>query len=330
MQGYNLNDDIIVEDYGEYLDAVVAPRNHNPEYPAKNAVMTAEVMHASVDTYRGERSNEESDYLAKDRIDVERQKIEGSRGQNKTSKNMNYGQDRDNMFPEISSKNGASTKSWTRDWFFWTLGTMTLVFLSLIGYGLGSSLFLRPKTVGVNPSNPTTNLQDYKYSIVTLLDLPLVLEPTSAQARALEWLAFEDEPLFDAATTFDTNDRDRHREMISQRYALVVWYFDQGGPTVWKTLNREPSSGWIEFGAGIHECDWRGVDCDYDGNTASDDNGGTVVGLRLPPTLGLVLTGSSLSTELGLLTGLRRLDFSDQRLRGKIPDEWSALTNLGE
>jgi hypothetical protein len=31
-----------------------------------------------------------------------------------------------------------------------------------------------------------------------------------------------------------------------------------------------------------------------------------------------------------LLTGLRYINFSDQRLQGTIPDEWSALSNLGE
>ena len=217
--------------------------------------------------------------------------------------------------------------SWTQNWFVWTMTVMTLVFFILIGYGFGSGLFLPAKNDGGNPKYRSTDRQDYKYDIVTLLDLPLVLEPTSAQARALEWLAFEDEPLFDPAT-FDPNNQDHYRDVVSQRYALVVWYFDQGGPTVWKTLNREPSSGWIKFGAGIHECDWRGVDCDYGDNASS--SGGTVVGLRLLPSLGLLLTGSSLSTELGLLTGLRRLNLSEQRLRGKIPDEWATLTNLGE
>ena len=127
------------------------------------------------------------------------------------------------------------------------------------------------------------------------------------------------------------------RDILEQRYALVVWYFDQGGPTVWKTLNREASSGWIAFGAGVHECDWKGVDCDEGGGGggSSDDNDSdntkrVVVGLRLSPALGVVLTGTSLSTEIGLLTNLRRMDFSDQRLQGKIPDEWAALSQLGE
>ena len=117
------------------------------------------------------------------------------------------------------------------------------------------------------------------------------------------------------------------RDLLEQRYALVVWYFDQGGPTVWKTLNREASSGWIAFGAGVHECDWKGVDC---GEGGSDNTKRAVVGLRLSPALGVVLTGTSLSTEIGLLTNLRRMDFSDQRLQGKIPDEWAALSQLGE
>jgi hypothetical protein len=264
------------------------------------------------------------------------------------------------FFPgDIPEKKNETPRSFSPDWFIYTMAAMILVFLALVGYGFGSGLFLRnpnrntpangdAAAIGANEASSdassqatfvaaTTdvNRQDYNYNIVTMLGLPIVMERTSSQARALEWLAFEDEPLFDPQTTMAPEDQDSLRDVLVQRYALVVWYFDQGGPTVWKTLNREASSGWIEFGAGVHECNWRGVDCDYSDNY--DENSkersktaGIVAGLRLSPVLGLLLTGSSLSTELGLLTGLRRMDFSDQRLRGTIPDEWSALTNLGE
>jgi hypothetical protein len=333
---------------GEYLDTVVTPRT----------VETAEVKAAGVvlpgaTSYR-ENHPEKRDHYMEAQIKAERSKLVRLEGGNNDAPNK---QKHNKAFfcGGIAQKN-ERPRSFSPDWFFCTIAAMTLVFLALVGYGFGSGLFLPSNTTMRNPNNakakgdaaapgiggseapsdPSSqatfvsetlvNRQDYNYNIVTMLGLPPVMERTSPQARALEWLAFEDEPLFDPQT-IAPKDRDSQRDPLAQRYALVVWYFDQGGPTVWKTLNREVSSGWIEFGAGVHECNWRGVDCDY---YDENNNAGTVVGLRLSPVLGLLLTGSSLSTELGLLTGLRRMDFSDQRLRGMIPNEWSALTNLGE
>mmetsp|Transcript_23824 Transcript_23824/g.48930 ORF Transcript_23824/g.48930 Transcript_23824/m.48930 type:complete len:659 (-) Transcript_23824:2590-4566(-) len=257
--------------------------------------------------------------------------------------------------------------SFSPNWFVYTMIAMTLIFLALVGYGFGSGLFLPSKSAissgsttndpskynpyassssssssstssnsnGDNVKNNRQDRQDYKYNIGTLLGLPMVMERTSPQARAVEWLAYQDQPLFDVSveSSYTYEEEEIHKALLEQRYALVVWYYDQGGPTVWKTLNRDESAGWIAFGAGMHECNWKGVDCDYksvnigvDGNSNNDR--GTVVGLRLSPALGLVLTGTHLSTELGLLTALRRMDFSSQRLQGTIPDEWASMTNL--
>eukprot|EP00533_Pseudo-nitzschia_delicatissima_P009823 CAMPEP_0116107178 /NCGR_PEP_ID=MMETSP0327-20121206/16071_1 /TAXON_ID=44447 /ORGANISM="Pseudo-nitzschia delicatissima, Strain B596" /LENGTH=585 /DNA_ID=CAMNT_0003599921 /DNA_START=270 /DNA_END=2027 /DNA_ORIENTATION=- len=283
-------------DEEEYPDAVVDPGN--------SAVVTAGVvLSASSTTFRREQHPDRNDQA---------------------------------QFDDDFSK----TRGTCLDWFL--LG-MTIVLLTLVGYGFGSGLYLPHRTVGDTNANSNddatlgtingalespglfpleTNSQDYKYSIMTLLGLPIVMERTSAQARAIDWLAFDDEPLFDPNSMGDDHTQDQ-RDRLAQRYALVVWYFDQGGPAMWTTLNREESAGWIEHGAGVHECDWRGIDCDY-----LDGNDGIVAGLRLSPIMGLLLTGSSVSSELGILTNLRRIDFSDQRLQGKIPNSWSLLTNL--
>jgi len=113
-------------------------------------------------------------------------------------------------------------------WFMYTMVVIVVLFLALIGYGFGSGLFIpdsRPagaaddtfhinnNTGGANSaslSSPVSSKlarQDYKYQIMTLLGLPNVMERTSPQAQAIEWLAFEDEPLFvveDSATTTTT------------------------------------------------------------------------------------------------------------------------------
>eukprot|EP00980_Cylindrotheca_fusiformis_P026153 scaffold15472_cov117-Cylindrotheca_fusiformis.AAC.17 len=134
--------------------------------------------------------------------------------------------------------------------------------------------------------------------------LPLTGSP---QDQAIEWLAFHDTPLEGNA-----------RNHLMQRFALVVFYFTHGGPTTWNSIN-DSQSGWISHGGGIHECQWRGVDC----NSADE-----VTGLRLPAGEGIALTGSSLASEIGLLTSLQYFDGANQRLQGTIPSEWGSLTNM--
>jgi hypothetical protein len=142
----------------------------------------------------------------------------------------------------------------------------------------------------------------YEYLQETFLPLT-----GSSQDQAIEWLAFQDTPL-----------EDSERNRIMERFALVAWYFAHGGPTTWNSIN-DSHSGWIKNGVGIHECQWRGVDC----NISNE-----VTGLRLPAGEGITLTGSSLSTEIGLLTSLQYFDVANQRLQGAIPSDWEVLTNM--
>jgi Leucine-rich repeat (LRR) protein len=68
------------------------------------------------------------------------------------------------------------------------------------------------------------------------------------------------------------------------------------------------------------ECDWLGVTC--------DGSGPVITGLNLTDRA-LYLTGTLPPRGLSLLTDLRALDVSDQRLRGAWPvDAHSSLTNL--
>ena len=311
----------------DYLDAIVAHRTKAEKLSVDDMVITASV------TIPGKSSG----HGAKAQVERSKQvdSNEAKASDNKIVQERYF--DKDNDIEKRNRK-----KLCTLHWYICAMTIMTLVLVAMFAYGFGSGLFLPQKNLRNNrdelaqsnekDSSSLTeghvNRLDYKYSIATLLGLPKVLERSSAQALAIDWLAFNDEPLFDPATVLSEDQENDVLETLLQRYALVVWYFEQGGPTVWKTFNREVSSGWIEFGAGIHVCDWRGVDCDY--NATAGNDSGRVIGLSLSPALGLVLTGSSLSTELGLLTSLRHIDFSDQRLQGEIPDEWSALSNLGE
>jgi hypothetical protein len=226
-----------------------------------------------------------------------------------------------------------------RDFFIVWMSLLTITFLSLVVYGFASKLFIPNSSA--NGGSPSASSKDdqqdvydrqaYYDNLLAFLDLP-VLEPASPQAQALEWLAFEDEPLEKELASRDTDPASDNQggQRVKQRYALVTWYFAQGGPKLWSTINTDSSAGWIKYGAGVHECEWRGIDCEP--LTKKDEavnEKGEIVAIRLSPAVGVVLTGTSLSTEIGMLAHLKRLDVSDQRLQGSIPEEWRSLTNIG-
>jgi hypothetical protein len=211
------------------------------------------------------------------------------------------------------------------------------LFLVWMCYGFVSGLFL-PNSDALDPATDVS--RDYPWSLVdreayreellNLFQLPL-LEPASPQEQAIQWMSFQDDIWTVPATAGNESiSAAYHRTRLEQRYALAVWYFAQGGPKLWSSVHHDDTGGWINHGAGVHECDWMGVDCEVMASGDDDDDARVVTGIRLNAGTGVVLTGTSLSTELGMLTNVRRLDFNAQRLEGSIPDEWKAMTNLGE
>ena len=208
---------------------------------------------------------------------------------------------------------------------------------------------------------------DYLLQMVPA-DTTLALTDTSSpEARALEWLAFEDtdvdlilmtiEPKSKTSVGTSGDDNDAIQRRILQRFALLVLYYSTGGTQFWKVMNADPTSGWIEYGQGIHECFWNGIDCqnfkrqssstgigiDNDDTTLSasgeeedshnnddDDWQHVVSGIRLAGGFGITLTGPTLPTQLGLLTHLEVLNLEHNRLEGTLPTEWKSLTNLSK
>jgi hypothetical protein len=136
-----------------------------------------------------------------------------------------------------------------------------------------------------------------------------VLDPNSPQAQSMEWLAYQDTLYLDLANS----------SRLLQRYALVTLYFANGG-SLWSKL-RDPSTGWVPNGVGVHECEWVLVDCDPE---EQDE----VISLRLSAG-GIILTGE-LATEIGHLPALNYLNLANNRLEGRIPVEIYQLVNLGK
>jgi hypothetical protein len=158
---------------------------------------------------------------------------------------------------------------------------------------------------------PSVSLQfqdEYYESIRRLVLGPtpnMVLDPNSPQAQAMEWLAYQDTLYLDSSH-------------LLQRYALVAFYFANGG-NLWAALGNA-SSGWVPNGIGVHECEWIFVDCDPEQEQ--------VVSLRLSGG-GIMLTGE-LATEIGHLSRLNYLSLANSRLEGTIPFQLYQLTDLGK
>jgi hypothetical protein len=225
-----------------------------------------------------------------------------------------------------------------KDTFFVWMGFLLLIFVGMMIFGFVSGLFL-PSKEAIEPSVPpepdlsNAERQAYMEHLLNFYQLPF-LEPSSPQQQAIKWLTFQDIPLDVPPVDQDDANATYQRIRLQQRFALAVWYFAQGGPKLWSTINRNTAAGWMAHGIGVHECDWHGIDCEVLSGMGllSDEkqDGRVITGVRLNTAMGVALTGTSLSPELGLLTNVRRLDFSTQRLEGSIPDEWKAMTNLGE
>jgi hypothetical protein len=207
----------------------------------------------------------------------------------------------------VDPQSTATVKS--SSFWIWLVLLVMLLFGGL-AIGFASRVFLKHHKDG-GEKEGGENLYDrqgYYKTLTGLFQYPL-LEPNSAPGQALEWMSFADVPLQ------ETSDG-----RVWQRFALVVLYFAQGGPKLWSSLNSDPSGGWIDHGVGMHECKWKGVDCNADNK---------VTGLRLGAGSGITLIGT-LSTELGVLTNLEHFDVSNHRLQGSIPDAWKEMTSLGK
>ncbi|KAG7371131.1 leucine rich repeat LRR-containing protein [Nitzschia inconspicua] len=224
-----------------------------------------------------------------------------------------------------------------RDFFFAWMCLFCLIFVGILVYGFASGLFLPSNGGNNDPSIPAdqgmshAERQAYMDGLLDFFQLPF-LQPSSPQGQAMQWLSFQDAPLDVPDASQEDAMAIYQRIRLQQRFALAVWYFDQGGPKLWSTINRDTAAGWMTHGIGVHECDWHGIDCEVLPGMEllldRESEARVVIGIRLDATMGVGLTGTSLSPELGMLTNLRRLNFSNQRLEGSIPDEWKAMTNL--
>ena len=137
-------------------------------------------------------------------------------------------------------------------------------------------------------------------STVGVSDPLTFLEPTSPQARALDWLVYED-------TLLTPNDAP---DVIVQRYVAILFAY-AGNAELWRGV--EP---WFEL-TGSHECSFPGLDCNPDNNHIDSIQ---LLRRRVSGTI---------PEEIGLLTDLKILVLGMNHLEGSFPDSmFQKLTKL--
>ena len=164
----------------------------------------------------------------------------------------------------------------------------------------------------------------------------LKIDRGSTTGHALEWLAYKDQDLDLISNVLQNNDIENtlppyYEQRIVQRFALVAFYL---GVNIGIIDAVSGNDKWIQEPLGWtakHECDWIGVTCNW-----ITDIHGIVTDLKLYGRGSkLTLTSSAgigLPTELAMLTNLKHLDLSNNKLEGNFPpQEWMAsLVNLGK
>jgi hypothetical protein len=138
----------------------------------------------------------------------------------------------------------------------------------------------------------------------------VLLDASSPQAQAIEWMVFEDQMLTMENLTVAVKDDDADPFAVYQRYALMALFFATNGE-LWE------ETPWTENGM-VHTCDFAGVDCDENDQVVLLD-------------LFLRKLRGRIPDDLGLLTQLTSISLNSNLLEGSIPSLlFEKLTNLGK
>jgi hypothetical protein len=118
---------------------------------------------------------------------------------------------------------------------------------------------LSPNICGIPENDRITEIFDILQSVT---ELSLLLNPSSSQSKAMNWLLYEDDLHLCPNKVYECQNR------IIQRYALAVIYFATGGDA-WSQCSRNdidcgtnsPFLNVTNFLGEDHECNWAGISC---------------------------------------------------------------------
>ena len=153
--------------------------------------------------------------------------------------------------------------------------TVTRILMAVIGVAvIAVAAYLTVvhavKDNGSQPKKDTNKLTARQEAIHNILlgitDENVLMDGSSPQHRAREWLLFKDSDLGPLT-----------KNQVIQRYVLITFYFSTGGDEVWRENN------WLKG----HECAegavWNGLNCNADGEVRALVNGKTPMPLPFLP-----------------------------------------------
>lgn len=210
---------------------------------------------------------------------------------------------------------------------------------------------------GPTPLDPMKRAVD-EILLMTVASPSVLDDPATPQARARQWMLYQDELVADILAQDEDNDGDGRGDgaaRIQQRYALVVFYYATGGPhwnatsdavnngtttassstatTTTGTSNSKGSAASSFLQPALSECDWEGVTCAdklrYRRRRHLQERRTSVTRLFFNARN---LTGA-LPVELGpAVPTVQEVDMSHNALQGTLPEElvasWSSLLYL--
>jgi hypothetical protein len=196
----------------------------------------------------------------------------------------------------------------------WSITFVYLLFsIVFVTFFVGSSIFLLLTLLETEDSHTTFQIPKefdaaaYWIELVdSLLPLGSVLIPGQAEYKALQWMI-----MYDPLRPIVNSSRAR------QRFAIIALFFSWSGPT-WKL---PAESGWLKEASEsisfAHECSWKGIECNQDGEVTALELDSEVFGIL----------GGTLPRHLGDLTVLESLALPEHQLRGST-GALNKLSNL--
>jgi hypothetical protein len=231
---------------------------------------------------------------------------------------------------------------------------ITILLIAIVTSATYAALHINDSlTTGPPSSAPTTERarEGIVDRLIAIVGESNLLNPTSAQARAADWLINKDPMALDADA-----------DSLVQRYLLVLFYLSTTENRPWLSCN--PPTGdsdddcdfsrlvsgdplglfyanitWGRWLSGKNECEWAGIQCDEFNQTRSIDLSGQEIRGTLPTEIALVPYLESLTLFMNQLHGtlpselasarhLLSIELNYNYFTGRIPPEWYNSVNF--
>jgi hypothetical protein len=231
---------------------------------------------------------------------------------------------------------------------------ITILLIAIVTSAIYAALKIKDSSATGPPSSAPTTEREREGIVDRLIAVvgeSNLLNPTSAQARAADWLINKDPMALDV-----------NADSLVQRYLLVLFYISTTEDSPWLSCNPPTSnknddcdymrltSGdplglsfanitWGRWLSAKHECEWAGVQCDEFNQTRNIDLSGQEIRGTFPTELALVPYLESITlfmnqfhgtlpSELASARHLLSIELHYNYFTGEIPPEWYTSVNF--